>query len=82
MTYQAVLKEIDGKPARFIGSATGKEDADKVLLRVGDRERTVNGQKWALAPAWSGDWPEWAARKSSRREWLRSKMATAPHQSF
>ena len=41
MTYRAVLKDMDGKPAAFIGSRTGREDAEVVLLRVGDREETA-----------------------------------------
>ena len=32
MIYRAVLKEVDGKPAVFIGSRTGRDDAEKVLL--------------------------------------------------
>ena len=60
MTYRAVLKEVDGKPAAFIGSRTGREDAEVVLLRVGDREETTSGQRWASAPPWTGKRPSWA----------------------
>jgi hypothetical protein len=76
MSYRAVLKEIDGQPARFIGSQTGREDAEKVLLRVGNRERTVSGRKWAAAPDWAGEWPNWATESSRRTGWLRPRMAT------
>lgn len=60
MTYRVVLKEIDGKPACFIGSQTGKDDAETVLVRVGDRELIVSGQRWASAPKWVGERPTWA----------------------
>lgn len=81
MSYRAVLKEIDGQPARFIGSQTGREDADKVLLRVGDKERTVSGQNWAAAPGWSGEWPDWAGKSPRKFGWLRSRMASEARQS-
>ena len=65
MTYRAVLKEIDGKPACFIGSRTGKDDAEKVLLRVDNRELMMSGQKWASSPVWTGERPAWAGNTRS-----------------
>ncbi|AWN42692.1 hypothetical protein DK389_22035 [Methylobacterium durans] len=62
MTYRSVLKEVDGKPAVFIGSRTGRDDAEKVLLRVGDTEKTISGQQWAAAPFWAGKRPVWAGK--------------------
>lgn len=81
MTCRAVLKEIDGQPARFIGSQTGRDDAEKVLLRVGDKECTVSGRKWAAAPAWSGEWPAWAGKSPRKSGWIRSRMASEARQS-
>ncbi|MER2267669.1 hypothetical protein [Methylobacterium oxalidis] len=63
MVYRGVLKEVDGKPAVFIGSRTGRDDAEKVLLRVGDSEKTVDGQQWATAPLWAGKRPVWAGNR-------------------
>ena len=63
MAHRRVIKAINGKPAAFIGSQTGREDAEKVLLRVGDREETASGQRWASAPLWEGKRPSWAGRE-------------------
>jgi hypothetical protein len=60
MAHRRVIKSINGKPAVFIGSQTGRDDAEKVLLRVGDREEMTSGQRWASAPLWEGKRPSWA----------------------
>jgi len=63
MANTAIIRDVGGVPAMFVGSKTGRDDAPFVFVRVGDEERRMRWAEWDALPAWSGAKPTWAAKQ-------------------
>jgi hypothetical protein len=63
MANTAIIRDVGGVPAMFVGSKTGRDDAPFVFVRVGDEERRMRWAEWDAFPAWSGAKPSWAVKQ-------------------
>jgi hypothetical protein len=63
MANTAIIRDVSGVPAIFVGSKTGRDDAPFVFIRVGDEERRMRWAEWDALPAWSGARPSWATKQ-------------------
>ena len=63
MANSAIIRDVCGVPAMFVGSKTGLDDAPFVFIRVGDEERRMRWAEWDALPAWSGARPSWAVKQ-------------------
>lgn len=62
MANTATIRIVNGVPATFAGSKTGRDDAPFVFVKVGDEERRMRWAEWDALPPWTGPLPGRTAR--------------------